>query len=46
MPNAPMSKAIEHLRKAVFPSDGGDFTDGKLLERFLAQREEQAAGVS
>jgi hypothetical protein len=42
MPDAPLSKAIEQLRKIAFPPDGGELTDGKLLERFLAQHEEEA----
>jgi RNA polymerase sigma-70 factor (ECF subfamily) len=36
---------IRHLRRAAFLHDGGEMTDGQLLERFLATREEAAFEV-
>ena len=36
------SRVIDRLRMPTFPQDGGGFTDGQLLERFLTQRQEAA----
>ncbi|HZV06895.1 MAG TPA: sigma-70 family RNA polymerase sigma factor [Gemmataceae bacterium] len=36
---------IRHLRRAAFLHDDGELTDGQLLERFLATREEAAFEV-
>lgn len=36
---------IRHLRRAAFLQDAGDITDGQLLHRFLAAREEAAFEV-
>jgi RNA polymerase sigma-70 factor (ECF subfamily) len=36
---------IRHLRRAAFLHDAGDLTDGQLLERFLAERQEAAFEV-
>jgi RNA polymerase sigma factor (sigma-70 family) len=36
---------IRHLRRAAFLHDDGEMTDGQLLERFLATREEAAFEV-
>jgi RNA polymerase sigma factor (sigma-70 family) len=37
-----MNDAIVHLRKIALRSGGGGLTDGQLLERFLAHRDEAA----
>jgi len=37
-----LSRVIDRLRIPTFPQDGGGFTDGELLERFLTQRQEMA----
>jgi RNA polymerase sigma-70 factor (ECF subfamily) len=39
------NSVIRHLRRAAFLHDAGDMTDGQLLERFLAAREEVAFEV-
>ncbi len=36
------SSVIQHLRRGALLQDGGGMTDGQLLERFLARREEAA----
>src|SRR6266446_6435045 len=38
---AMVSRIVEHLRRVVLP-DGGDMSDGRLLERFLAQQDDAA----
>src|SRR5438552_13041976 len=38
----PMSKAVQHLRRAVLLRDGAGLTDGQLLGAFLDQRDEAA----
>src|SRR5438128_939055 len=35
-----LSRAIQHIRKAVFMENGQSMTDGHLLESFLARKEE------
>lgn len=42
MATAVMTSVIRHIRRLVRPRDGGDLTDGQLLDRFLGQREEAA----
>src|SRR5207244_6001266 len=37
-----LSRAIQHIRKAVFMENGQSMTDGHLLESFLARKEEAA----
>jgi RNA polymerase sigma factor (sigma-70 family) len=37
--------ALRHLRRLALPCDGGVLTDGQLLERFLATRDEAAFGA-
>jgi RNA polymerase sigma-70 factor (ECF subfamily) len=39
------NSVIRHLRRAAFLHDAGEMTDGQLLERFLASREEAAFEV-
>jgi RNA polymerase sigma factor (sigma-70 family) len=42
MPTSPANFVLHHLRHVVFPPDGGDRTDGELLDCFLARHEEPA----
>src|SRR5262249_1555261 len=42
MANSQMNDMLRHLRRAALAHDGGGLTDGQLLERFLATREEAA----
>ena len=42
MATGPMSTVIRHLHTAVVRRDGGDLTDGQLLERYLAGRDDAA----
>ncbi len=42
MPNSLMNGVLHHLRRVALRRDGGGLTDGQLLERFLATREEAA----
>jgi RNA polymerase sigma factor (sigma-70 family) len=37
-----LKKVLGHLRQALLPPDGGGLTDGQLLARFVAGREEAA----
>ena len=37
-----MNGVRRHLRRAALPRDGGSLSDGQLLERFLAARDEAA----
>src|SRR5437016_2066128 len=37
-----MNEVLRHLRRIGLQRDGAGLTDGQLLERFLAQREEAA----
>jgi len=39
MPSGKISQILQYLRGAAFPANGGDLTDGQLLEGFLSQRE-------
>src|SRR5262249_49697258 len=41
MPTGPMSKVVQHLRTAV-RREGAGLTDGQLVQRFVAHREEAA----
>ncbi|MFO0880707.1 MAG: RNA polymerase sigma factor [Gemmataceae bacterium] len=38
----PASRLIDHLFRCVLPTDGGNKTDGELLERFVESRDEAA----
>ncbi len=42
MATGQMSSVIQHFHRAALLQDGGGMTDGQLLERFLARREEAA----
>ena len=42
MATGQMSSVIQHFRRAALLQDGGGMTDGQLLERFLARRDEAA----
>src|SRR5687768_18541033 len=42
MATGQMSSVVQHFRRAALLHDGGGTTDGQLLERFLARREEAA----
>jgi RNA polymerase sigma factor (sigma-70 family) len=42
MATSPMSKVIQHLRRAVPARDEADMTDGQLLACFIARRDEAA----
>ena len=42
MPDHPLGAVVGHLRHLLNPQAAGDQTDGQLLERFLAHREEAA----
>jgi RNA polymerase sigma factor (sigma-70 family) len=42
MATGQMSAVLQHLRRATLRQDGGGMSDGKLLECFLARREEAA----
>jgi RNA polymerase sigma factor (sigma-70 family) len=42
MRNSPARAVIERLRKAVLRTDGGDVTDGQLLQRFIEARDQVA----
>jgi RNA polymerase sigma factor (sigma-70 family) len=42
MPDHPLGAVVGHLRHLLNPKAAGDQTDGQLLERFLAHREEAA----
>jgi RNA polymerase sigma-70 factor (ECF subfamily) len=42
MAKAPMDEAVRRLRQTVLARDGGGLSDGELLERFVARREEAA----
>src|SRR4051812_45288561 len=42
MASSQMTGALLHLRRAALGPDGGGLTDGQLLERFLAARDEPA----
>jgi RNA polymerase sigma factor (sigma-70 family) len=42
MPTSTMAPLLRHLRRAAFQPDAAAMTDGQLLERFLARREEAA----
>jgi RNA polymerase sigma factor (sigma-70 family) len=36
------SSLLDHLRRVVLPREGGDLTDGQLLERFLSRHDDSA----
>jgi RNA polymerase sigma-70 factor (ECF subfamily) len=40
-----LSSVVQHLRRVAFLQDGGDLTDGQLLECFIARRDETAFEV-
>jgi RNA polymerase sigma factor (sigma-70 family) len=40
-----MTELVQHLRRAMLERDGGGLTDGQLLERFLAERDEAAVAA-
>src|SRR5262245_36098911 len=42
MPDSPVAKVIEHLRRTVGPSAEGGATDGEMLQRFIDHREDAA----
>jgi len=42
MASSRLQPVLRHLRKLACVGDGDQFTDGQLLERFLAQRDEDA----
>jgi RNA polymerase sigma factor (sigma-70 family) len=42
MPSSAMSRVLHSLRRAALRSDGGDLSDGQMLERFLTARDEAA----
>jgi RNA polymerase sigma factor (sigma-70 family) len=42
---AATSRTLQHLRHLVLAHDGGDLTDGQLLERFLVRHDEDAFTV-
>jgi RNA polymerase sigma factor (sigma-70 family) len=42
MATSSMNGVLRHLRRVALRHDGGGLTDGQLLERFLAMREEAA----
>jgi RNA polymerase sigma factor (sigma-70 family) len=42
MTTRPLDRVIHHLRRAVRPRGGGEWTDGELLSRFVATRDEAA----
>ena len=42
MPTSTMAPLLRHLRRAAFQGDAAAMSDGQLLERFLARREEAA----
>jgi len=42
MASEQLGKVVHYLRTVVGPPDEGALTDGRLLERFLAQRDEEA----
>jgi RNA polymerase sigma factor (sigma-70 family) len=42
MATSQMSEVVQYLRRAVLVRDGSDLTDGQLLERFRARRDESA----
>jgi RNA polymerase sigma factor (sigma-70 family) len=42
MANSQLNGVLRHLRRAALPHNGSPLTDGQLLERFLATREEAA----
>jgi RNA polymerase sigma factor (sigma-70 family) len=37
-----LKRPLERLRRALAPADGGDLSDGRLLARFVATRDESA----
>src|SRR5260370_23608317 len=39
---APLSPVIAHLRRAALLPDGGEISDGQLLECYVVRREEAA----
>src|SRR5262245_41346591 len=39
MPNSPMAKVVERLRRTVRRSDEGGSTDGEMLQRFIDHRD-------
>jgi RNA polymerase sigma factor (sigma-70 family) len=45
MATGPLSDVIQHLRRAAAPRDGADMSDGQLLERFVAQRDDDALAI-
>src|SRR3954466_7278983 len=42
MGSGPLNGVLRHLHRAARPGDGAGATDGQLLERYLADREEAA----
>src|SRR5437660_2377479 len=42
MPTNPMSEVLQHLRSALLLPEGGDLSDGQLLECFVSRREPAA----
>jgi len=42
MAYGPLSDLLRHIRSIALTAEGGDADDGRLLERFIAHREEAA----
>jgi RNA polymerase sigma factor (sigma-70 family) len=42
MPTTGLNKVLKHLCRSILPPDRADFSDGQLLNRFLANRDEVA----
>src|SRR5213596_1439152 len=42
MANTAMNGVLRHLRRVALPADSGACTDGQLLDRFIADRDEAA----
>src|SRR5262245_2005036 len=42
MTTGPLSGVVRYLRRATLPPEGGEMTDGRLLESFLTRRDDSA----
>jgi RNA polymerase sigma factor (sigma-70 family) len=45
MAASPLTKVVQHLRRAALLRDGGDLSDGQLLECYLRDHEDAAFGA-
>jgi RNA polymerase sigma factor (sigma-70 family) len=45
MAASPLTKVVQHLRRAALMRDGGDLSDGQLLECYLRDHEDAAFGA-